>query len=124
MDVEDGGNFPASGLHSGPFLVTVNLKGKALESACLLPRAFCVCVYLYTLSLNLVPFNIIGRDAFIKVKNRAWYVPSVGQKISICFNYITEKGHSSGSSQNKEGDTQVHCSFLLRQKKPPAILKW
>jgi len=69
VDVEDGGNFPARGpCRSGPFLVTVNLNGKALESACLLPRAFFVCVYFYTLSLNSVPFNIIGRDAFIKSK--------------------------------------------------------
>lgn len=114
--VQDGGDFPASGPHSGPFIlslsefrITVNLKGKVLESPHL-PKAF----FLHTSTHFLLGQSHLISLVGILLSSQK---QSLLCTFSVRFNYITEKHHSSDSSQNKVGDAQVHCSFLPRQKK-------
>lgn len=129
--VQDGGNFPASGPHSWPLKsIRISDNGKPKRESLGVPtltkKLFSLFFFFsptFTHFLLTQYYLILLVGMLYQVKNRACYVTSLGQEISVCLNYMIEKGHSSGSSQNR-GDSQVHDSFLPIQKKQPAIFKW
>lgn len=121
--VQDGGDFPASGPHSGPFIlslsefrITVNLKGKVLESPHL-PKAF-FCILLHTFSqVNRTYYHWQGY--FYQVKNRVCSVPSLFASITL----LRSITHVI-LPRTKQVMPRCIALFCLDKKKPPAIFKW